>query len=29
MTGEQNLGEGHRELPLGGKPDVGPTKSET
>jgi hypothetical protein len=29
MTGEQKLGEGLRELPLGGKPDVASTKGET
>jgi len=29
MTGEQKLGEGLRELPLGGKADVAPTKGET
>jgi len=29
MTGEQNLGEGLRELPLGGKADVAPAKGGT
>jgi hypothetical protein len=28
MTGGQKLGEGLRELPLGGKADVAPTKGE-
>jgi hypothetical protein len=29
MTGEQKLGEGLRELPLGGKANVAPTEGET
>ena len=29
MTGEQKLGEGLRDLPLGGTPDVASTKGET